>query len=139
MNKMTREQFLSLPAGIVYLEQSTHDIGFAIKGPSGVFGSFRKQVVRPNDKGKVSLGTRTQVENDQAEFYVLDDVETMACKSLIFDQLVLWTPEQFQANVLRLMETFTKMANVRIKLPNGEVISGDGSPLSTVTGPTSIN
>ena len=141
MNKVTREQFLALPAGVIYIELGKYDIGPAIKGPTTDDGlRFQKRVVRPTAEGKVALVETVQAGQDQVEFDVLDDVEMMACKALIFDELEGLTPDEYIGKVERLIETFAKMASIRIRLPDGSTIRGDGKEFEpTAQGSDSVN
>lgn len=137
MDKVNREQFLALPEGTIYLSQNKQDIGFVIKGPTGENGSFQKRSIKPN--GPVKLVESVHTDEEPTEFYVLDDTETMAYTSLIFIRLESMSPEEYMSQVLRLTETFLQMPNIRIRLPNGDIIAGDGKPLANVDGPSSVN
>lgn len=137
MDKVNREQFLALPEGTIYLSQNKQDIGFVIKGPTGENGSFQKRSVKPN--GSVKLVESVHTDEEPTEFYVLDDTETMAYVSLIFTRLESLTPDEYMRRVLGLSETFVQMPNIRLRLPNGDIIAGDGKPLANVDGPSSVN
>lgn len=140
MKKVTREEFLALTEGTIYIEERKPEVGFAIKGPTEEDGSFQKMVARADAKGKVQLTHCVETDQTQTTFHILDDiVESLTCQSLIFEKMNGWTPEEYMAKVLRLMETFVKMPDIRVRLPNGDIIAGDGKPLANVDGSATVN
>jgi len=117
MNKLTREQFLALPAGTFYLDQNPGGTGPAIKGDTADGGSFWKQAVRPTDSGKLRLAAVVDRNRATTDVYVLDEVETLACKELLYKQLSSLTLPAYLSQALRFLEAILKADASTVVVP----------------------